>query len=52
MNNIGLLLMECNCRAHPKYFLQTHGMFMSSFVPFEKRNDKTKINRDGMSLLR
>lgn len=28
--------MEYNDRAHPKYFLQTRGMFMSSFVPFDK----------------
>lgn len=34
-------------------FLQTHGMFMSLFVPFDKRNAKNyKINRHGLSLLR
>lgn len=45
--------MEYNKRAHPKIlFLQTYGMFMSSFVPSDKRNDETKINRIGANLLR
>lgn len=37
IKNIGLWYhMEYKDRAHSKYFLQTHVMFMSSSVPFDK----------------